>query len=1305
MFSKHVRRLFTTAMTFTLALSLSITASASSVTGNVGGGGTGGMSSTTDYKAWSANDSGYRFYIVDENLERVTDVYDFLFTTPDHIGEQFYSTRFDGPNSPTIHDSNNTLSISVLASLSGSNVSEIPYPVKNNKGLGEEFKKWFLKGLPYAQGGSGAVVINPTQPNKNNSNNSENSDTSNSNSQTENPDTDEMILSGRGQMEYTMATGITLISFDNISNSLSSEDKTDALKYLNNAIGLYKTKCDAVYLNYPTWDYNDILLLNLGQMYYGNIGGLGYEQKLFICTYIWENRDTILVGTDIYNSKYASIKKNSLLNSIIPLSGESSVMNAPAIILLNEKNAIAVNGYETALEALMDEHYLVVEPLVWIYINTGGSNYEATKTYGSYYNIANKWNSLGGKDGGAFYASYMTKLGNNCMTVNSSITTSTGATLGAAAITKRNVSVSVSEMETSGLSMHIYSSDMFSESGTSTYDELLGKNPGPAPDPTYLPEETEYAEKSKIVTIIKNYVEVIDGSEHTIGNWTRVENPHIISIEDEPKFKVVDWNTSINNPVILEDGSKKPWAQLIYNSSKNQEGTTVDKITLSKDEVVLFVKLLKQSETVDNQYNASVVLEQSELSKSVTVGTELSSQEVVYKLGELDPCIGHCDGHCAGFKYDHSSSCIACSICGASGAWLSRCNGTLADGSKCTNTGNGWGYGKCNDSKHGTSGKCTDLEVSEGKCNHTKVYCDNLENCENKVYCEEKLDNTDLNFNRENNNRKNSLIALTDNFDDKVSDSTHTRKSLSEYEITENYNYSYVLHRGSNDKAILSKYNSESGNSLANELFSSALVPVGRLANGVYGSDMKIALVEKNADKETSAVGEKEECVDTDEATTESNNPSVTEKIAIKVYKGKQRNPDTSIDYREIVRLTTQSNDMTSGHMVSTSSSIKFYPYVRMTIQNLFGNKQPVNVLGEYQREILPNNYAEVSWKIEDNLKIDSSLFALDKGLTSGDKGWNYAGSVLKGGASYILNTKPSRIELLTYQTILGDNSSNISNISGERNLTENEAIQEHQQFVDAAILKFDTTEIAQYVNKKYDAKTAWDGGIKVYSGANIKDLKNGSNKASTDDKYYLDTDINNNKNIQRNDLDVNILGTLNKFYRFYSDISGNIYMVEGSSISEVENNVGSIILTKSQGVDSLRSTAKLIDNKTYVIRKLLAAIERNTGNDATASWVSDGRWYNEAYSGIIIMVQRTGLDIGFNNGLRNTVLDPKLIPIIDSKYDQGTTAFLMQYKAEISEDEPISYFMGEPIYMYGADEWFTSNKVFITNMTVQGSR
>ena len=41
---------------------------ADSVGGNVSGGGTGGMGATTDAKAWSSNDQGYRFYLVDENF-------------------------------------------------------------------------------------------------------------------------------------------------------------------------------------------------------------------------------------------------------------------------------------------------------------------------------------------------------------------------------------------------------------------------------------------------------------------------------------------------------------------------------------------------------------------------------------------------------------------------------------------------------------------------------------------------------------------------------------------------------------------------------------------------------------------------------------------------------------------------------------------------------------------------------------------------------------------------------------------------------------------------------------------------------------------------------------------------------------------------------------------------------------------------------------------------------------------------------------------------------------------------------------
>lgn len=52
----------------------------------------------------------------------------------------------------------------------------------------------------------------------------------------------------------------------------------------------------------------------------------------------------------------------------------------------------------------------------------------------------------------------MTKLGNNCLTVNETMTTESGKTLLPATVKVRTISQSVAEMEVSGLSMHIYSS-------------------------------------------------------------------------------------------------------------------------------------------------------------------------------------------------------------------------------------------------------------------------------------------------------------------------------------------------------------------------------------------------------------------------------------------------------------------------------------------------------------------------------------------------------------------------------------------------------------------------------------------------------------------------------------------------------------------------------------------------------------------------------------------------------------------------------------------------------------------------------
>ena len=158
--SQGFNRIRTRILALTLALLTAFTALpsqtiyADNVGGNVSGGGIGGMGATTDAKAWSSNDQGYRFYLVDENFNRVTDVYDFVFSTPSNIGEQNYTTRFDGVNTPTSHNPNNTMPISVLASLTQQQVTSIPKPVLNNKGQGVEFKKWFLKNYT----GSGGIL-------------------------------------------------------------------------------------------------------------------------------------------------------------------------------------------------------------------------------------------------------------------------------------------------------------------------------------------------------------------------------------------------------------------------------------------------------------------------------------------------------------------------------------------------------------------------------------------------------------------------------------------------------------------------------------------------------------------------------------------------------------------------------------------------------------------------------------------------------------------------------------------------------------------------------------------------------------------------------------------------------------------------------------------------------------------------------------------------------------------------------------------------------------------------------------------
>lgn len=233
---------------------------------------------------------------------------------------------------------------------------------------------------------------------------------------------------------------------------------------------------------------------------------------------------------------------------------------------------------------------LVIEPITWLHISTG-SAYESYKTYGSYYNIARKWVSKGGKDSGSFYNSYMGSLGNNCLVVSRESKSMDGSKeiKPITSAVHRKISETVSLIEAGyGLSMHMYSSD-FDESGTHTYDPILGTLPGPAPDPSDLPQDSP-DKGGNTITIIKNYVTETNGTEQTDGNYTRVKNPHTIEIEDEPNYKVVEWNTSTKEAPSIPDGSKTPWSTLIQTSTKTNTGTTPTTVELSNKEKVMYKK-------------------------------------------------------------------------------------------------------------------------------------------------------------------------------------------------------------------------------------------------------------------------------------------------------------------------------------------------------------------------------------------------------------------------------------------------------------------------------------------------------------------------------------------------------------------------------------------------------------------------------------------------------------------------------------------------------------------------------------------
>jgi hypothetical protein len=153
----------------------------------------------------------------------------------------------------------------------------------------------------------------------------------------------------------------------------------------------------------------------------------------------------------------------------------------------------------------------------------------------------------------------------------------------------------------------------------------------------------------------------------------------------------------------------------------------------------------------------------------------------------------------------------------------------------------------------------------------------------------------------------------------------------------------------------------------------------------------------------------------------------------------------------------------------------------------------------------------------------------------------------------------------------------------------------------------------------------------------------------------------------------------------------------------------GTVILTKGQDVSSLeRGIAKEIETRTYVVTKLVAAVERNTGLDYGATWVSDGKWYNEAFDGITVAVSTTVLSTGFNEPFqRSAIQDPKLnvksLGQSNMFSDYMVSAYKMNsYSINYGEKNVVGQFKGTNIKMNGMEWLYYTRSYYLTNVTVQ---
>lgn len=889
-----------------------------------------------------------------------------------------------------------------------------------------------------------------------------------------------------------------------------------------------------------------------------------------------------------------------------------------------------------------------------------------------------------------------------------------------------------------GYAMHWYT--FSGETGVPTYDKDEGDTPHPAPDPT-IPDPTGDNYNVNIVKVYDYQHE--DGTIEHVTTTLKTQEPGWIQIQHEPTYKVIAYFTSnsLYNPVVSgttwEDVNTVPvitGSEFSWSTVKNKPaGTNADTIKISKsapegssesNATNLYVRLLKTDVTTQVDYGANVISE-SQLNKVIGTDKRFGDDATQSKTwGDylftmtLDAVSDH-------NYYCGTPLCLSCPH---------TCTVNYNDTAVITYS----------------VGQTASAVETQSKSTAASVF---------KPVIKTKLNNSTTEYAVSGKGGFSWDNGPEYNNDDGVAQFTTIWRgcvdtvTLAKYKKSDMTGYSNLT-------TLFATANSNPAKRATGSMYTK---PITLAINGTastvkiehsYCDDKYVApTIDPQANDFTGTVkifcyagkahGLSSTTVGTIENATSGN-------FKISVFNKKC---ETTLKFNPYIRMSFQyTQDGYDTTQYNTEGAKLFKPLAQPgnTFNGALGTylkDRTAYVLSDKQSSILPTNAIEVGWynptqtSGKYGLQMTSQQWSIHNRATNGSE-WRKPNQVLPGGAMYQLNTTGTETTLraITYSAMVNPTDTWIDGATANEysaaqvTKNNNEFIEQYRDIVE-------NYKVVQWVNKDWSLNMPWDNNnaVKIERGGESLSKLGLSTKASTDSKYLLFAG-NSGNGASEGDIDILSESYVVTMYKIFTDSEGNVYFAKQQSspsktpatedtfsglMTQLANTngtnpTGAILLgTRTQNVDQVMASIQTsnnevyqVDQKTGAVRNVLNAISRNRGNDENAAWVTDNKWYNEAFDGYYVAMQTMTYKVGFKDPSRRvSVLDPNLCPAKSSTSNIFTSAHVSAFRLNDKSDSAkasgkgsgyMGTFFGIDAFMPDVENMFYTRPFYIPNANVQ---